>query len=57
MDWKPSPFQEPRNPKAMVVIKYRNGVVIGPIEAGSRRWAPWSWGETDWDIEFYSVAK
>ncbi len=53
MDWKPSPFQEPRNHKAMVVIKYRNGVVIGPIEAGSRRWSPWPWGETSFDIVEY----
>jgi hypothetical protein len=39
-----------------IVIRYRNGIEVGPIPAGSRRWGRWYWGESDFDIVGWRLA-
>ncbi|WP_380873624.1 hypothetical protein ACFB49_42760 [Sphingomonas sp. DBB INV C78] len=53
----PNPFfnpDEPDNPEPDVMIRYRNGRVVGPIRPSSRRWAAWPEymrvGKSAWDI-------
>ena len=39
-----------------VYIRYRNGRVIGPLPAHTRRWRTWPSGSSDWDIVAWRYA-
>jgi hypothetical protein len=47
------------NPHDLVIVRYRNGEVYGPVECGKRRWKAWpsEIGESDWDIVAWREAK
>ena len=40
------------SPDVQVQVRYRNGLISGPIPAGARRWEKWTSeiGESDFDI-------
>jgi hypothetical protein len=47
----------PVPPETMVLIRYRNGIEKGPIQAKARRWeAHPTIGRTDWDIVSWALA-
>lgn len=47
----------PVDPAAMVMIRYRNGRVYGPLKAGTRRWDRLrdQLEPMDWDIVAYAL--
>jgi hypothetical protein len=53
--WRPNPLRKPRRPDVLVICKYRNGVISPPVLTGQRRWEPWPFGETEWDVEFFKL--
>lgn len=56
-NWRPNPERKPRRPDVLVIVKYRNGVVSEPLLTGQRRWEPWPFGQTDWDITHFALVK
>ncbi|AHE52621.1 hypothetical protein [Sphingomonas sanxanigenens] len=42
--------------EAPVYIRYRNGRIVGPLPARTRRWRIWPSGSSDWDIVAWRYA-
>lgn len=56
LKWKANPNRHPTG-NELVMIRYRNGLEVGPVPKQSRRWIPWPFGETDWDIDVWAIAE
>lgn len=57
----PNPFydaDEPDRQEPDIMIRYRNGRVVGPLKPKSRRWPAWSRqvGKSDWDVAAWRLA-
>jgi len=47
---------KPRNPDAMIYVKYRNGLIEGPLVASSREYKPLLKIPSDFDIVEVAIA-
>jgi hypothetical protein len=54
--WRKNPERHPTG-NELVYLRYRNGLIVGPVPKSSRRWVQWPSGPSPFDIAEYALAE